>query len=545
MKNFFILILVFFICSFAEEISFYDSDIMAGDTVTWNTGDTIYLSEKVFVESGALLNIEEGVVVKCESSADAEDAVALVICRGAKINATGSQNAPIIFTSASDDLYDPSFMNAADRGLWGGVVLLGNARNNQSDVEVIEGFTDPEDRGLHGGNNDEDNSGVLKYVSIRFGGTAVSANNELNGLSMGSVGSGTTIEHVEVYNNLDDGFEWWGGTVRSKYLVSAFCGDDAFDYDQGFRGRGQFWVALFRNDGLGEGDFLGEHDGANGDVTKTPFSIPVIANATYIGSGVGSGLFAWVDGAGGKYVNSIFFDIGATFNYDPTCDARREAGDLEFLNNIFYTGPGNTFSNITAGNMEIAMWLNNTNTVADPEFNKKQQMSPDRHGIDLRPSSEVAVSDLYSFSGLNEKDGTGHMEMACYKGAFDPTATENWLEGWTALDHFGVLAKGLTAPRESLPSCETAVEKEILKTAKVKSTPVITFMPVSNRVIARAETVEFFTIQGKDASSLFVPVKNDFKNIKTFNTSGIPKGSYVIRAHTNGGVAHEIIQINK
>ena len=137
------------------------------------------------------------------------------------------------------------------RGLWGGIIVLGDAttnvdRSSDSNLEAgenfIEGLPDPTvgggTRGVYGGDDDNDNSGTFRWISIRHGGTNLATDNEINGLTLGAVGRGTIIEYIEVYCNLDDGYEWFGGTVDTRYLVSVFNNDDAFDIDEGFRGRG-------------------------------------------------------------------------------------------------------------------------------------------------------------------------------------------------------------------------------------------------------------------------------------------------------------------
>ena len=137
-------------------------------------------------------------------------------------------------------------------------------------MDNIEGIDINEPRGAFGGSDEADSSGVLRYVSIRHGGTLIGADNEINGLTLGAVGSGTTVEFVEVFANLDDGIEFFGGTVNTRYLVVAYCGDDSFDYDQGFRGKGQYWFTIQDADS-GDG---GEHDGDIDDDTRTPLSPP-------------------------------------------------------------------------------------------------------------------------------------------------------------------------------------------------------------------------------------------------------------------------------
>ena len=151
------------------------------------------------------------------------------------------------------------------RGLWGGVIILGNAPlNNENNEAHIEGIPITEPRGIFGGNNEEDDSGVLKYVSIRHGGTNIGSENEINGLTMGGVGNSTVVEYIEVISNYDDGIEFFGGSVNCKFIVSAFNGDDAYDYDMGYHGFGQFWLAI---QGPSDGDLIIEGSGGTGTGT--------------------------------------------------------------------------------------------------------------------------------------------------------------------------------------------------------------------------------------------------------------------------------------
>ena len=289
-------------------------------TMTWSSDTTWILDGFVFVNEGQTLTIEPGTVIKGRSGQGA-NASALIIARGGTIMAQGTAEEPIIFTSEFDDL-DGS-VQIGTRGLWGGVIILGEARINTAAGEgQIEGIPSTEPRGAYGGNNDTDNSGVFTYVSIRYGGTDIGEGNEINGLTMGAVGSETTIHHVEVFFNHDDGFEWFGGTVNTKYLISAFNLDDCFDYDEGFRGMGQYWFSI---QAANVGDRAGEHDGGTTPEDGTPYAIPEIRNVTYIGTGAASGVaenltFMIRDNAGGKYYNSIFTDFA---------DAAIEVEDLE------------------------------------------------------------------------------------------------------------------------------------------------------------------------------------------------------------------------
>ncbi|MEL6944475.1 MAG: T9SS C-terminal target domain-containing protein, partial [Bacteroidota bacterium] len=263
-----------------------DDDIVGGATYNWTNDNCYILDGFVFVEAGAVLNIQAGTVIKGrETPSTGDNASALIITRGATINAEGNGDAPIIFTAEIDDTTDPDDLTPNDRGLWGGLIILGNAQIANPTAETrIEGIPEGEPRALFGGSDDMDNSGILRYVSIRHGGAELSPGDEINGLTLGAVGSGTTLEHIEVIANSDDGIEFFGGTVGLKYASVSYCGDDSYDWDLGYRGQGQFWLALLGDD---DGDNGGELDGARPDDGE-PTSNPTIYNATFIGAGCNS-----------------------------------------------------------------------------------------------------------------------------------------------------------------------------------------------------------------------------------------------------------------
>ncbi len=217
---------------------------------TWTKNNVYLLKGRIAVESGATLTIEAGTVIKGQAGEGAS-ASALLVARGAKLMAEGTASAPIIFTSEGDNIspkdiaagnYASPNLQPTVNGLWGGVIVLGNgkisASNDAGDVsEVqIEGIPTSDPNGLYGGNNDSDNSGVIKYISIRHGGALIGAGNEINGLTLGAVGSGTVVENVEVIANQDDGIELFGGTVNVKNVVIWNSADDGLDTDQSWSG---------------------------------------------------------------------------------------------------------------------------------------------------------------------------------------------------------------------------------------------------------------------------------------------------------------------
>lgn len=209
---------------------------------TW-TADKVYvLKGRVFVSAGATLTIEPGTIIK-GAEGTGTNASALIIAKGAKINAQGTAAKPIIFTSVLDNIAVGETMGTnldeTDTGKWGGVIILGDAPTSaeNGDTETqIEGIPATETYGAYGGSNAADNSGIFTYVSIRHGGALIGAGNEINGLTLGGVGNGTTINNIEVISNLDDGIEFFGGTVNVDNALVGFQGDDGIDIDMNYSG---------------------------------------------------------------------------------------------------------------------------------------------------------------------------------------------------------------------------------------------------------------------------------------------------------------------
>ena len=239
--------------SFAQHPFTYVSDNGAGDTLYSVSGHFVYtnaqdknfyfrkhnqylLSGYVYVDSLVTLNIPAGTVIKGDKTTKGT----LIIKRGAKLKAIGTNTDPIIFTSAvvPNPTAVPPVTRAA--GDWGGIVICGSAPNNISTNVQLEGNYGA----FHGGTNPTDNSGTIKFVRIEFSGIAINPNQEINGLTMGSVGSGTVLHHIQVSYNGDDSYEWFGGTVNTRYLIAYNTVDDMFDADNGFSGFNQWGIGL-------------------------------------------------------------------------------------------------------------------------------------------------------------------------------------------------------------------------------------------------------------------------------------------------------------
>jgi trimeric autotransporter adhesin len=418
------------------------ADITAN--TTWISDNVYILDKSIFVKNGATLTIEPGTTVLGTQNAGNNTYGSLVVARGSKLMAEGTAEAPIVFTAKqeydanltvdpSDDL-DPA---AGDGGYWGGIILLGSAPINfytgpttNANENSIEGFPAGSSADLlYGGNNPTDNSGVLKYVSIRFGGYVYASNREINGLTMGGVGSGTTIENVEVVSNTDDGVEIFGGTVNTKRIAVAFCQDDSFDLDEGHQGYHQFWFAIQNATGT-LGDRGGEWDGGNGStVTGTPYTTATIYNATFIGdsptAGGGNHAFFVDDNFAGQLHNSVVHEFSGV--------AVQDSGDG------IGAAPNPLFQNVTwgtiaggAGSLASVSGTGNSALGTNPLLRGIGRTG----GLDPRPQ---AASTLLS-SPLSAAPGgapVGFYETVSYRGAFGET---NWLDGWSYLSQKGYLA---------------------------------------------------------------------------------------------------------
>jgi len=287
-------------------------NIAAGGTgtTTWTCDNTYVLEGYVFVQAGQVLTVEAGTVIKGAAGSGA-DAAALIVSRDGQIIAEGAADCPIIMTYEADPV-DGS-VSYDTRGQWGGLILLGNATTNFGGNAQMEGIPADNDQAAYGGGDDADNSGVLRYVSVRHGGAELGAANEINGITFGGVGSGTTVEHVEVVSNLDDGIEFFGGAVSVKHAVVAFCGDDSFDWDQGYHGSGnENWLAILDQPGV-LGDRGGELDGDDSDegnvsADEMPFATPTVVGWTVVGVGGGQGLL-FRNGSGGHVSNAVIANV--------------------------------------------------------------------------------------------------------------------------------------------------------------------------------------------------------------------------------------------
>jgi len=342
------------------------NDILPGSTAdekVWTLEESpIVLRETIFIGAGASLTIEAGVTVVTGDNDDG----GIVVEPDAQIFAMGTKDQPIIMTSLQDVATwnnsnvtstdgDPEFEEITALGdrttgswrpavqEWRNITMLGNAivssysfedsprtgADNNANLVVgtaadpnqvqMEGLLDTEGSNppgsvFYGGANDDDDSGVLNFVSSRYGGRVLGEGNELNGMSLGGIGRGTDISNVEIMNNVDDGIEVWGGTVDLKHFTIWNIGDDSLDFDQGWRGRAQFGLivqgySVEAEQGSGVGDNAIEFDGAE-DSDGQPRSTVTAYNLTVIGQPGADGMTTWRDNARSQFRKSVFMSPG-------------------------------------------------------------------------------------------------------------------------------------------------------------------------------------------------------------------------------------------
>ena len=299
-----------------KKITFNVSSNITENT-TWETGKIYVLQSRISVVADVTLTIQPGAIVKGEAGTGA-NATSLLIARGGKLMAEGTADQPIIFTSVADEIMPDEIkspnLEPTLSGLWGGLIVLGNARiSADAETVQIEGIPPSDPNGLYGGTDDEDNSGVLKFISIRHGGANIGEGNEINGLTLGGVGKNTVIENIEIVANQDDGIEWFGGNVNVKHALIWNPGDDGVDADQAWGGMLDNFVVIAGEDT----DHTLEIDGPEGSYLAGS----IVKNGSIKGM-PNAELANFRDAARGDFSNLYFFDFP-----DPNADGR---GDFSF-----------------------------------------------------------------------------------------------------------------------------------------------------------------------------------------------------------------------
>jgi hypothetical protein len=501
--------------AFAQTPINVSSDITT--STTWTANNVYNLTQQIHVRNNATLTIEAGTVIASTPSTNGSGALA--VTRGAQIHVLGTERKPVVFTSTNDTATwtggDPktgTWRQAANE--WGNLTIMGqayiaenavvsnSATPSATNIAAMEGLVEQfagDPSVLYGGGNDDDDSGTIKYCSFRYGGRVLGLTNELNGLSLGGIGRNTTIHHVEIMNNVDDGIEIWGGTVNLKQIAIWNIGDDSFDVDQGWRGGAQqvFIVqgaSLVAGSGSGHGDNAIEIDGAE-QSDYQPVTTTTIYNATVVGcpetpatNGAGGSDhgMAFRDNAHVQYRNCIFMDVGEKVVSFDNVDGDGGAGyghngtvgwpavwttayndpTLWSINTGSGSGaPAALYQTQTSGtacevsdsvfyrNQEAAAYttfnslgLNNPalNNVVEPAtmpitaLSRQATPTPTTAGGVYRVISIDPTPQGYALTPAGYAAPGGFFESLRVRGAFLPG--NNWCVGWTAADAFGFLA---------------------------------------------------------------------------------------------------------
>ncbi len=488
------------------------AEIMVADNIetstTW-TADNVYnLQQQIYVLPGATLTIEPGTLVQSTAGVGGS----LAVCRGAKIFVNGTQENPVIMTSTNDTL--DSWHEGANE--WGNLTIMGNALvsashyggepvgdntkeptgMNEKQMEGLVADFDGDPKVMYGGNDDNDDSGSISYLSLRYGGRVIGLANELNGLSLGGIGRGTDIDHVEIMNNVDDGIEIWGGTVNLKYVNIWNVGDDSFDIDEGWRGKAQFGLIVqgFSADadqGSGVGDNCFETDGAE-DSDAQPVTTATVYNFTVVGQPIdGDGGTTWRDNARMQYRNCIFMDLGEKlvrfddddgdgangYGYNGTL-SWEETWQTDYTHSHDYSATVNAITPEPAvdafnhpevlyqtqfsgklAEITDSIFYNNLHPDAYTEADARGVRDAENNNVtaDVSPIQSItranpvtkggktmlrvtSINPLPANDALSSVDSAPDGEFftsAQYRGGFSPT--NNWLQGWSAVDAYGML----------------------------------------------------------------------------------------------------------
>jgi hypothetical protein len=420
-----------------DELETFPPETLSGQITTDKTltADRVWvLNGYVRVMSGATLTIQPGTVIRGDKTSYA----ALIIERGAKINAAGTASQPIIFTSSQA-------AGQRNIGDWSGVILCGKAPINQTGGEAqYEGGALGADVARYGGGANpvaNDNSGVMKYVRIEYAGIAIAQDKEINSLTLAGVGSGTTIENIQVSFGGDDGFEFFGGTVNCKNLISYRCTDDDFDFEFGYTGRIQYAISM-KDPNIYDASASGASNGIEcdngGTVNDQPFNKPMLSNFTFIGPGVNANAkhnAGVIFRKGTKFVlrNSIIVDHLKSALELATVEAGNHlfSGESEFKNNLVFgnqatykvSTAGTNFADAAALSTFAGLAANSNTTLANASAAGITNTSLSTPVLTLTANS-VAKTGA-SFTGL-----TG-FETVAFRGAMD---TNNWAAGWANFD---------------------------------------------------------------------------------------------------------------
>jgi len=524
-----LLLLTFLSCNIFAQTIITDADLEGDQTYTWTNDNEYLLDGYVYLEAGGVLNIEPGTVVRAKSNGTNGDATsALIIARDAQINAIGTVDEPIIFTGEFDDLSITLDFSATDNKTWGGLIILGNAPiGEDGGEEAVEGITsENETRVLYGGTDANDNSGTLKYVSLRHGGNTIAADNEINGLTLGGVGNGTEIDYIEVFANSDDGIEIFGGTVNITHAAVAFQGDDAFDVDESWDGYIQYAFSIQQDISAEIGDNAVEYDGSE-RADLGPKTVGRFYNGTFIGSGLeagtSNGLRLKKDGAVQMW-NCVWTEIqGGVIRVQDSAIERLIAGETVFANNIAFD----------YGSLEI-----DPDTLFD--ITGVENIDPQIASISRTPNNQLdprpANNDSPLLSGAATPTEAG-VDITTYRGAF----YENlWLEGWTALDAYGYLGDVSTSTVDFAQSKDGITLSPAIPNPALNEARFNYSLPTASPV-----SVQVMDLNGRIVSVVNLGQVGVGENSFQLNVSDLSNGLYIVSLQTKNSIVTQKFTVQK
>lgn len=408
---------------------------------------TYLLKGWVYVDAGAKLHIPAGTVIK----GDKQTMAALIVEPGGYVEMKGTKDAPIVMTSAQP---------AGQRhpGDWGGLIICGKARNNQGTQQIEGGPTT-----IHGGDNDSDNSGIYQYIRVEFAGYPFDTDKEINGITFGSVGSGTTVDHLQVSYSNDDSYEWFGGTVDCKYLVAYKGWDDEFDTDNGFSGTVQYGLSIRdpRIADTSQSNGFESDNNASGAET-TPFTTATFKNITFIGPRTAKNS-DFNNTSDYITAGSMFPDNGSKLGRFQAAIQIRRSSKLNVENTLAVGYPiglivdgekGNTVKYAKEGGFSLKNIIFAGMGVIGTDKNKEYEDFLYDYATGTEDRTKQSYSHTFFLSvptnktmteaalNLTDPEGTGQnycpLVMVSdgnggYIGAFRD-ANDNWLDGWTNFD---------------------------------------------------------------------------------------------------------------
>ena len=390
--------------------------VVTGDiraTETWVNTNYYVLRGAVFIQAGGTLNIQAGTRIIGESGSNGT----LVILRGGRINAVGTPEQPIVFTSDQP-------IGRRSRGDWGGLIINGRAPVN---LQGGEGEGEG-DTGVYGGTDENDSSGILRYVRVEFSGTEFSPDNELNGIAFQGVGRGTQIEYVQAHMSRDDAIEFFGGTVDVKHVVASDAADDGYDWTFGYRGRAQFVVVTQRGDDADNGI---EADNSEFNNNALPRAHPQIYNITLCGDPKGPESPRAANlRRGTQFTIRNFLVTGFRLGFQIS-DANTLA---QVDNGGSQMGSGVAWGMVTNMHSSVTPYINsgrfpNVRVGVDPGLSTTGCIG-DTERPNFQPSGVATLAGGQLAPIIPPNDG--FFEVTTYIGAVAPAPDPDWTRGWTS-----------------------------------------------------------------------------------------------------------------